>query len=356
MKDRRITFTAGAICRAHARTGFAAIALVATGCFPDLGRFQLDTSAAGGKPNLEPVNEGSGGAQQKLERPDAGSGGAFGVEAAAPAPATDAASPSTNDSGMGGGETIEAQYLNLRVSLVAMKPHHVSYCELYVIDSNNVIQSHAILDPLGTENTTINMPYAVPKLGGPYRLDFYSDMNGTRSYDGLGSVITNDHAWRLDPLEDYPKGAAHENGSILVNFVHNTIFTDIDQYPSGTPNKARESGVQARIDFSKMTPYTGKLMQLTVLEKVSGHMVGLYRLPSVQEESFSLIVPGVVDIGVDYRVNIYIDANGNGAYDNPEESEADRGWRLDATSNADGIRLSFDPTSAPRHSVDVGPP
>ena len=332
----------------------AAMALFATGCFPDLGRFQADKGGAGGEHPVALLDKGTGGIEQKPEHLDAGSGGVLGVEAAAPA--TDAASPGTNDSGTGEGETLEAQYLNLRVSLVAMKPHHVSYCELFVIDANNVIQSRAILDPLGTENATINMPYAVPKLGGPYRLDFYSDMNGTRSYDGLGSVITNDHAWRLDPLEDYPKGAAHEKGSILVNFVHNTIFTDIDQYPSGTPNKPRESGVQARIDFSKMTPYTGKFLQLTVLEKVSGHMVGLYRIVSIQEESFTATVPGVVDVGVDYRVNIYIDANGNGAYDNPEESDADRGWRLDATSDADGIRLSFDPTSASRHTVDVGPP
>lgn len=344
------------ICRADVRTGLttAVMALFATGCFPDLGRFEPGKTGTGGTSTFEQTEVGTGGTEQKTEGFDAGSGGAPRVEAGPPA--ADAAGAGANDSGSGGSGNIEAQYLNLRVSLVAMKPHHVSFCELFVIDSNNVIQSRAILDPLGTENTTINMPYAVPKLGGPYRLDFYSDMNGTRSYDGLGSVITNDHAWRLIPLEDYPKGAAHEEGSILVNFVHNTIFTDIDQYPSGTPNKPRESGVQAQIDFSKMTPYIGKFLQLTVLEKVSGHMVGLYRFPSIAEESFTAVLPGIVDIGVDYRVNIYIDANGNGAYDNPEASDADRGWRLDASSDADGIRLSFDPTSAARHSVDVGPP
>ena len=64
----------------------------------------------------------------------------------------------------------------------------------------------------------------------------------------------------------------------------------------------RYEGVDARVDFAGMTAYTGKFMQVRVREKVTGHMVGLYRFPAVPEEKFTALLPGVVEVDEVVRV------------------------------------------------------
>jgi hypothetical protein len=119
---------------------------------------------------------------------------------------------------------------NLVFVMQNMAPHPTQLFEFWVIDTNNRVQTHAVIDPLGAQNVTVHVPSCVLQEGAPYRLDFYADMNATRSYDGIGSVLTQDHAWRIPLVPSTIKGhtVTVTGSDMTVTFVHDTIFTDID--------------------------------------------------------------------------------------------------------------------------------
>jgi hypothetical protein len=247
------------------------------------------------------------------------------------------------------------QFLDLQFSVVGMKPHLAHTFEYRVIDANNLVQSRGIISPLGATDVTIFVPRAIPRSNGPYRLDFYGDVNGSGGYDGIGSVISNDHAWRIEPLEDYPAGTVTPvDGLVQVTFTHSTSFTDIDQYPSGTPNKAKDTGLGAKIHLASLGSMPGKMIEVRVAEKETKHVVGLMRIPSVSASTLDLNIPGVVDVGVDYDVDLYCDANGNGTYDDPAQG-GDWGIRAGSSSTETGLAVNIDVATAP-HDIDVGHP
>jgi hypothetical protein len=251
--------------------------------------------------------------------------------------------------------TKSTQFLDLQFTVVGMKPHLAHTYEYRVIDANNLVQSRGVMTPLGSADVTVFVPRAIPKSNGPYRIDFYADVNGSGGFDGIGSVISNDHAWRIDPLVDYPAGAVTPvDGLVQVTFTHSTSFTDIDQYPSGTPNKAKDTGLPANVHLTALDEVAGKMLEVRVAEKETHHVVGLARVHAIGPPTLDLAIPGVVDVGVDYEVDMYIDANGNGAYDDPSTNGGDWGCRVNGSSTETGLTLSMDATAD--RKVDVGRP
>jgi hypothetical protein len=248
-------------------------------------------------------------------------------------------------------------YETLGFRLSGMKPHETQLFEYRVVDANNFVQSYGVVDPWPGDEVSLVAPRAVPPLNGSYRLDFYMDMNGSRSYDGIGNVTAQDHAWRIEPLADYPTGqAAHVEGVIGVDFVHNLSFTDIDKF-QGSFNPPANTGVGAAIEIRHLSVHAGKTLQVRIADSASGHVVGLYRHTALPPGDFSLVLPGVIDAGSDYNIDVYVDANGNGVYDNPAVPGGDLGWRLlKRESNVEeGLRVKFDPDDETNSSVDVGP-
>lgn len=247
-----------------------------------------------------------------------------------------------------------AQFLDLQLTLIGMKPHVAHTYEYRVVDANNLVQSRGVIAPLGSADVTIVVPRAIPRSNGPYRLDFYADVNASGGYDGIGSVISNDHAWRIDPLVDYPAGAvAPVEGTVQVTFTHSTSFTNIDDYPSGKPNKAKDTGLGAVVKLASLQQASGKMLEVRVAEKDTKHVVGLIRIPNVSSPTLELKIPGVVDVGVDYQVDVYIDDNANGTYDDPSKAGGDWGIRGEASSTEAGLTHAIDVASAP-HAIDVG--
>jgi hypothetical protein len=262
------------------------------------------------------------------------------------------------DGGAGGSSPRAPTYEGLTFHLSGMKPHETQLFEYRVVDANNMVQSHGIVDPWPGDEISLVAPRAVPPQNGPYRLDFYMDMNGSRSYDGIGNVTTQDHAWRIDPLADYPAGQAeHVEGAVAVDFVHNLSFTDIDKF-RGSFNPPSNTGTNASIECRHLTAYAGKSLQVRIADSATGHVVGLYRHTAIPADDFTLVVPGVIDGGADYNVDVYLDANANGAYDNPSAAGGDLGWRLlkRTSSVEEGLRVTFDPDLETNDTVDVGPP
>lgn len=278
--------------------------------------------------------------------------------------------------------------LDLKLTMTGMGVHLNQLIEFRIIDSQNYVQSRGVIEPVNdvaSENVTFTVPKAIPTGNRPYRLDFYADVNDTRSFDGLDTGIYHDHAWRIEPLADYPEGKfPHVANQIQVIFSHNRVFTDINEWPSGSNNPPQDTGLGVLVEFpaANLVEFVGKLCQVRIVEARSGHVVGLYRNPEIPAADFDGFIPGVVEAGEDYDIDVYIDANGNGSYDNPKSvGGLDLGWRFtqaaafpdsDASSDADGdsdaagnpsgvdpslvgLHLTFDPKEKPGVE-DIGEP
>jgi len=253
--------------------------------------------------------------------------------------------------------SVPGQYSSLKLTLIGMTPHVSQLFEYRIIDANNFIQSRGVVNPLGGANVVINAPLAVPKVNGPFHLDMYADVNGSGGYDGIGSVVTQDHAWRIDPLADYPAGAvAAVDGLVQVTFTHNTSFTEINDYPSGTPNVPHDTGLGATLHVSNADAVLGALLQVRIVDTGANRTVALFRLPRITQPAFDLNIPGVVESGVDYSAVVYVDANKNGSYDNPANGGGDLGWSVNGAADATGLNVSLDAATTEVAKVDVGAP
>ena len=253
---------------------------------------------------------------------------------------------------------LEVPFQDLNLTIKGLVTHVNHRFEYRVIDANNFVQSRGVLEPTGAVDVTIHVPQAVPRVNGPYRLDFFADKNHSGGWDGLTEAVDHDHGWRVEPLVN-SAGGDPNNGVIEITYVHNTSFTELNNFPTsptGAPNPPRDTGSSATIHFAGMQDYMGKLVQVRVAEMPSGHIAGLYRVPIILKPDFDGIIPGIIDPGVEYRIDVYADANGNGAYDNPAAGAGDHGFRLPAPSDAKGLNFAFNPKTFPERSVDVGAP
>jgi hypothetical protein len=249
-----------------------------------------------------------------------------------------------------------SEYFALELQLVGMKPHLGHTIEYRVIDANNYVQSRGVIAPMTTEEVEIVVPRAIPRTNGPYRLDFFADVNESGGFDGLGSVISNDHAWRIEPLGGEPQRLRADD-VVTAPFGHSTTFTNIDHNPSGKPHKAQDTGLGARVRVAGLSAFVQRTAEVRVLEKRTRHVVALYRAMRITEPVLDAVVSGCVDVSTEYDIDLWVDANGNGQYDKPSDG-LDRGWRITATSSDQGLDASIDLASASADSgnVDVGAP
>jgi plastocyanin len=149
--------------------------------------------------------------------------------------------------------------------------------------------------------------------GMGYHVDFFADHNGNGYYDAPAT----DHAWRLE--------IASANGDEVLDFSHNTNFTDIDW-------KHR-----LRVRFDGMNPHIGQMLKLYVRDKSTGATLDSVSIAQIEDADFD-IESYILEPGASYYVDFYADLNGNGVYDAPP---ADHAWRL-AVNNAMGdVDLDF---------------
>jgi hypothetical protein len=250
------------------------------------------------------------------------------------------------------------EYLDFQFTLIGMRPHVTQLFEYRIIDdATNFVQSRGVVNPLGAADVVIDMPATVPKLNGPFHLDFYADVNGSGGYDGIGSVLTNDHAWRIQPLANYPSDTVVPvDGLVQVVFTHNTTFTDINSFPSGTLNPSHDTMLGTTIHVINADTVVGDLIQVRIVDSGTNHAVGLFRVPQMASAMFDLNIPGVVESANDYFAFVYVDANGNSMYDNPAMPGGDLGWKLSGTANDSGLSVTLDVKNSQPSNVDVGAP
>jgi plastocyanin len=89
------------------------------------------------------------------------------------------------------------------------------------------------------------------------------------------------------------------------------------------------------IHFTGMGPHAGQDLWLAVTDKGNGQEVA--RMNRVVEEAFSMVIPGI-EQGRSYRIDFYVDHNGNGMYDAPP---ADPAWRIEINDAAGDEIIDF---------------
>ena len=232
---------------------------------------------------------------------------------------------SSGMAGAAGGSSLGLR--DVTVEMSGMTPHVGQLMEFRIVDASDQLIFRGIVDDLPSVSYTFIAPNSTPE--GAYRVDFYADLSGNRTYD----PPPTDHAWTL---------AVPTTGDAVLPFAHNTTFDDIDDPP------ITELGADFTFNATAMTPHVGQLFELRVYDQQTGRLVGRYVLTSIAAANFSLVIPGIIVDGHDYRVDFFADFSNNGSYDAPP---TDHAWRVTDTGTASGLTLDFSHNAA---FTDVG--
>lgn len=233
-------------------------------------------------------------------------------------------------------EQNSATYVDLTLTVRGMKSHVTELFEFRVVDEGNIIQARGIALPLGGVDATFVAPRAIPA-GKKVRVDFFADHNGSKGYDST-ATDAKDHAWRI-PVD---LGGVGSNGVVLT-FDHNTLFQFLDD--SGP---SREVGKPGILRFTGMETRQGKRLQVRFADAFTRRLVALFRYPNLDKAAGELVVPGMIEAGNPYSVEVTVDDEAAGL----ASLEA---WRLQQDSNDQGLDITFDPAAADRFKVTDAP-
>jgi hypothetical protein len=221
---------------------------------------------------------------------------------------------------------------DLKLTVRGMFSHVAEMFEYRIVDSTNTLQSRGIIVPLGGPDATMFAAGAVPKQNGPFTLDFYADHDNNGHYDRDPTQGTGDHSWRI-PLT---KDLFDENtGTFTIVFDHNTSFSVIT-----SPEPPREIGMPVTVHFANISAFLGKRIEVRVADASSKRVVAMYRIPGLTGADTSVTIPGMIEGGVTYSVEVYTD-------DNQPSPGSVRAFRFEQKSAAAGLDVTFDPAVAP---------
>jgi hypothetical protein len=222
-------------------------------------------------------------------------------------------------------------FSDLKLSVRGMTSHVNEYFEYRVIDATGTIQSRGISLPLGGVDATLFAVGAVPKLNGPFHLDFYADHDHNGVYTPPTGDTFPDHGWRID-LKD-----PNDQGVIEVSFDHNTSFANlIDPAP-------KEFGTPSVVHLVNLGGLQGKRAEVRVFDASTKRTVALYRVPSIAAPTVDAKVPGMIEEDVNYAIEVYTD-DGNAPDARPTGVVS---YRFEKAADAKGLDATFDPATAP---------
>lgn len=234
-------------------------------------------------------------------------------------------------------EKNSGRFVDLSLTVRGMKSHVAELFEYRIVDSENIIQSRGLAFPLGGVDATFFAPRAVPT-DKPVRIDFFADHNNTKAYDSTPAEAL-DHAWRIE----VDLSTVGKDGVVVV-FDHNTSFQYLNDrgQPPGPPREVGKPGV---LRFSGMGSRLGRRLQVRYADSFTGRVVALYRYPNVDKDSGELTVPGMIEAGNTYTVEVTVD----------DEKGTQESWRFQRDSTEQGLDVAFDPTTADAARVSDAP-
>lgn len=229
-------------------------------------------------------------------------------------------------------------FLSLRLTVRGMTSHVNEYFEYRIVDATNTLQSRGIITPLGGVEATLFAQGAIPRQNGPLHIDFFADHDKSGGYTPPSNGTFADHAWRL-PLP----AEGNDQGLVDIQFDHNTSFGDLVD-----PTPPKEFGKASTVKLTNLGGLQGKRIEVRVADASAKRVVALYRVPAIDKPEIDAVVPGIIESGVTYTIDVYVD-------DGKASAGTVEGFRLEADSDANGLTATFDPATAPKAS-DVPPP
>ena len=186
----------------------------------------------------------------------------------------------------------------LTVNFTNMTPHVGQILWLAVIDQATKMEIGRVKKSV----TEAAFPIDVTGIesGKSYNVDFYADHNK----NGVYNAPPTDHTWRMQ--------LNNVTGNSVLNFVHNTTFTDVDW-----KNKLT-------VHFTNMTPHLTQKVTLYLKELSSGLYKDTVIVASVATATFD-ISSWKIKPGLSYNIDFYADHNKNGVYNAPP---TDHAWRI----------------------------
>jgi hypothetical protein len=226
----------------------------------------------------------------------------------------------------GGGTPVPPDSIDLYalgVSLSGLDPHVGQKTEFYVTDATDFLWTVAVYDPLPAASLSFTCPESLREQR-TYNLSYWADLNGNGSHD----AGPDDHQW----VKPIPASGAFTG-------THDTNFTDFNETTFG-----RRTG-DFTINVSGLDPAAvGMSFEVRVIDTASaltsppGRTIGIYHLGAVPDTSFSVGIPDIINDST-YRVDFYLDENGNGDYDAPP---VDHAWRrTQVGTSAGGLVVNF---------------
>lgn len=204
---------------------------------------------------------------------------------------------------------------DMKLHLRGMVPHRSHLVDVALIDATGNLQSWARIQPLDGDDFDVVMPKALAR--PPYRVDFFSD----RDRDGLTPFALGttpvDHQWRIDP---FPLSGED-------TFVHNTNFVPIDPLSTGNGTAMIVLGTGGLADVAA---------EVRVTEAATGRTRVVIRHQAISSDPEVLTAPGVFELETEYRIDAWIDGNGDRVYQPPGSLVTDdHSFRTTVTPRAD---------------------
>ena len=228
---------------------------------------------------------------------------------------------------------------DLNLTVRGMTSHVNELFEYRIVDGTNTLQSRGRIIPLGDDHASMFAPGAVPKQNGPFTLDFFADHDKSGDYNRDPVQGTGDHSWRIPLTPDL----LDDNGTYVIVFDHNTSFSVLT-----SPAPPREIGTPATVHLTNMAGFVGKRVEVRIADASSKRVVAFYRVPKLAGPTADVVVPGMIEGGVTYTVEVYTD-------DNAVPPGAVRAFRMEQKSVETGLTANFDPTVA-AEVHDAAPP
>lgn len=222
-------------------------------------------------------------------------------------------------------ELAPSNFSDLKVTVRGFTSHVNEQFEYRVVDKNNAIQSRGFIIPLGGVSAEFSLKGAIPKQNGPFHFDFYADHDNSKGYDKRPDTQL-DHSWRL-PLED---NLIDANGTYVIVFDHNTSFTNLNN-----PAPAVELGKGFTVHMKGLAPFQNKRVEVRISDASTKRGVGMFRVPVVTVPEYDVVVPGMIEPGVSYAVEVYTD-DGTGA------ASSILAYRFEIAAPEAGIEATFD--------------
>ncbi len=230
-----------------------------------------------------------------------------------------------------------SSYQNVTLQLRSMGIHrHESFEARIVKDregsNNDTLLQRVVRSPLGQDDEDIDITGCIPR-DSASRIDFFVDHNDAPGYQAE-SAVGVDHSWSI-PLSESISNPADGvavtrdpfTGHWTVLFEHQFEFSTLTSVAVGLDD--------FKMVFSNLAAIDGAPISVRLL--FNGRVIGRHRTlpdhPLIQQQWLSqpaVLIPNIVDTTFnpdEYVVEVYVDSNRNGEYDNPAEG-GDRGWRI----------------------------